>query len=132
MWALLILRRRNSALKKGTSTIYTAVMKLALPIEAVWSPTCWNTPAIYKTKPAIRVYFPASPRKGSRNLAEIKRILQSLQLHDTENVSTPVDWQPGANAVYGAPLTLEEADARMNEPAEDMIPLDWYLTLKKM
>ncbi len=75
------------------------------------------------------LYYPMST---GRNLAEIKRILQSLQLHDAENVSTPVDWQPGCNAVYGAPLTLEEADARMNDPAGDMIPLDWYLTLKKM
>ena len=74
------------------------------------------------------LYYPMST---GRNLAEIKRIIQSLQLHDAQGVSTPADWQPGENAVYGAPLTLEEAEARMNAPAEDMIPLDWYLTLKK-
>ncbi len=74
------------------------------------------------------LYYPMST---GRNLPEIKRILQSLQFHDEYNASTPVNWQPGDNAVYGAPLTLEEADARMNDPAEDMIPLDWYLTLKK-
>ena len=74
------------------------------------------------------LYYPMST---GRNLQEIRRIIQSLQFHDAENASTPANWQPGDNAVYGAPLTLEEAESRMNDPAEDMIPLDWYLTLKK-
>ena len=74
------------------------------------------------------LYYPMST---GRNLQEIKRIIQSLQFHDAENASTPVNWQPGTNAVYGAPQTLEEAEKRMSDPAEDMIPLDWYLTLKK-
>lgn len=74
------------------------------------------------------LYYPMST---GRNLKEIKRIIQSLQYHDAENVSTPVNWEPGQNAVYGAPTTLEEAEARLNSPADDMIPLDWYLTLKK-
>jgi peroxiredoxin (alkyl hydroperoxide reductase subunit C) len=74
------------------------------------------------------LYYPMST---GRNMEEIKRILQSLQLHDKENVSTPANWNPGGNVVMGAPLTLEEADRRMNEPDEDMIPLDWYLTMIK-
>ena len=75
------------------------------------------------------LYYPMST---GRNLAEIKRIIESLQLHDEKNVSTPANWQPGDHAVMGAPLTLEEAEKRQNTPEEDMIPLDWYLTLKKI
>ena len=74
------------------------------------------------------LYYPMST---GRNLPEIKRIIQSLQYHDKANASTPANWQPGDNAVYGSPLTLEEAERRMTEPEPDMIPLDWYLTLKK-
>ena len=64
-------------------------------------------------------------------MAEIKRILQSLQLHDRENVSTPANWQPGDEAVLGAPLTLAEADARLAEAADDVKVYDWYLAFRK-
>ena len=75
------------------------------------------------------LYYPMST---GRNLPEIKRILQSLQLHDAENISTPVNWQPGDDVVLGAPLTQEEAEKRVNEPGEGCRPLDWYLTMKTL
>ena len=74
------------------------------------------------------LYYPMST---GRNMAEIKRILQSLQLHDRENVSTPANWQPGDEAVLGAPLTLAEADARLAEAADDVKVYDWYLAFRK-
>ena len=74
------------------------------------------------------LYYPMST---GRNMAEIKRILQSLQLHDRENVSTPANWQPGDEAVMGAPLTLAEADARLAEAADDVKVYDWYLAFRK-
>ena len=52
------------------------------------------------------LYYPMST---GRNIDEIKRVIQSLQKHDAENVSTPADWRPGDDVVLGAPLTLEEA-----------------------
>ena len=72
------------------------------------------------------LYYPMST---GRNLPEIKRIVESLQLHDAQHVSTPADWQPGEDAVLGAPLTLEEAEARMAD--ENIRSLDWYLAFKK-
>ena len=66
-----------------------------------------------------------------RNFDEIRRIIQSLQKHDEEHVSTPADWRPGDPVVMGAPLTLEEANKRMNDPAEGTVPYDWYLTFKE-
>ncbi len=74
------------------------------------------------------LYYPMST---GRNMPEIKRIIQSLQLHDEEHVSTPADWQPGDDVVMSSPLTLEEADKRMNDPEPGTKPLDWYLTLKE-
>ena len=75
------------------------------------------------------LYYPMST---GRNFDEIKRIIQSLQTHDEHNVSTPADWRPGDDVVVGAPLTLEDADKRMNDPDEDMTVADWYLTFKTL
>ncbi len=74
------------------------------------------------------LYYPMST---GRNFDEIRRIIQSLQKHDEEHVSTPADWRPGDPVVMGAPLTLEEANKRMNDPAEGTVPYDWYLTFKE-
>ena len=74
------------------------------------------------------LYYPMST---GRNLPEIKRIIQALQKHDEDNVSTPANWQPGDNVVVGAPLTLQGAEERMASQDEDMVVYDWYLTLKK-
>ncbi len=72
------------------------------------------------------LYYPMST---GRNLPEIKRIVESLQLHDAQNVSTPANWQPGEDAVLGAPLTLEEAEARMAD--ESLRSVNWYLAFRK-
>ena len=74
------------------------------------------------------LYYPMST---GRNLPEIKRIVVALQKHDEDNVSTPANWQLGDNVIIGAPLTLEEAEARMASEDEDLIKYDWYLTMKK-
>ena len=58
-------------------------------------------------------------------------MVKSLQFHDENDVSTPVNWQPGTPAVMGAPLTLAEAEARMDGSDASLVPVDWYLTLKK-
>ncbi|MGI6765994.1 MAG: peroxiredoxin [Lentihominibacter sp.] len=75
------------------------------------------------------LYYPMS---AGRNLPEIKRIVQALQLHDKENISTPANWLPGDDVLLGSPLTLEEADERIKDGGDDLIPLDWYLTIKKV
>ena len=67
-----------------------------------------------------------------RNIEEIKRVIQSLQLHDTEHVSTPANWLPGDKVVLGAPLTQDEIKERMINPGNNCEVKDWYLTLKKM
>ena len=75
------------------------------------------------------LYYPMST---GRNIGEILRMLKSLQTHDAENVSTPVNWQPGDQVVLGAPLTLEEANARMSGEDPSLFPAAWYLTYKKL
>ena len=73
------------------------------------------------------LYYPMST---GRNMDEILRIIQSLQLHDAENVSTGANWRPGEPAVMGAPLTLAEAEARLQSDDPRVHPLTCYLTVK--
>lgn len=74
------------------------------------------------------LYYPMST---GRNFDEIKRIVQSLQKYDEDKVSTPADWRPGDPVVMGAPLTLEEAKERMDDPDESVTPYDWYLVFRE-
>lgn len=74
------------------------------------------------------LYYPMST---GRNIDEIKRIVMSLQKHDAENVNTPANWNPGDDVLLGSPLTLEDAEARIKDKSEDIIPYAWYLTAKK-
>ena len=73
------------------------------------------------------LYYPMST---GRNLHEILRIIKALQLHDEKNVNTPADWQPGDDVVLGAPLTLAEAERRMETADASMKCYDWYLAMK--
>ena len=72
------------------------------------------------------LYYPMST---GRNLPEILRIIKSLQLHDSEQVSTPADWQPGEPALLGAPQTLWDADARARDDSLENV--EWYLARVK-
>jgi len=74
------------------------------------------------------LYYPMST---GRNIDEIKRILLSLQKHDAENIATPADWRPGEDVLMGSPMTLEEAEERIRDKGDEVIPYEWYLTVKK-
>ena len=75
------------------------------------------------------LYYPMST---GRNMDEIKRIVQALQVHDKAGVSTPADWRPGDKVVVGAPLTMEETDERLRCEDDSIEVLDWYLALKSL
>lgn len=72
------------------------------------------------------------PMCTGRNIAEILRIIESLQVHDLENVSTPANWQPGDKVIVGSPLTHEEMDKRLACDDTDFEVKEWYLTFKKL
>ena len=74
------------------------------------------------------LYYPMST---GINIDELKRVVLSLQKHDEENISTPADWNPGDDVVMGSPLTLDEAENRVNGAGDDVISYEWYLTAKK-
>lgn len=61
----------------------------------------------------IRLSFTYPPSAG-RNLDEVIRVLDSLQLTDSRKLTTPVNWKPGDDAII-APAVSDE-DARKAHP----------------
>ena len=50
------------------------------------------------------------PPSAGRNFDEILRLIDSLQLTDTQKVATPVNWQDGDDVIIVPSVTNEEAD----------------------
>ena len=71
------------------------------------------------------IYYPLTT---GRNMAEILRVVDALQLNDAAKVATPANWVPGAEVLLPAPATAEMAELRMAEHLPGT--RDWYLTRK--
>ncbi len=74
------------------------------------------------------LYYPLTT---GRNMMEIKRIVEALQLTDEKQVSTPANWEPGKDAVVGAPTTCEGIMRREANP-ENLTCQSWFLCTKKV
>lgn len=70
-----------------------------------------------------------TPNAG-RNIDEIIRLVDSLQVSDSEGVSCPANWIPGDDVVVGAPRTQAGLDERLKDTKLDI--KDWYLATKKL
>lgn len=70
------------------------------------------------------------PQSIGRNVKELLRIIDGLQLVDKENIATPANWFPGDNVIVPPPHTTEEAEQRIHEQHEECI--DWFLCKKKI
>lgn len=73
------------------------------------------------------LYYPLTT---GRNMQEIKRIVEALQLTDAEQVSTPANWEPGKETIVGAPTTCEALMERVENPG-NLTCLSWFLCFKK-
>lgn len=74
------------------------------------------------------MYYPSST---GRNFDEIKRVIVAMQKAEQERVATPADWRPGDDLIVPPPGTCGAAKERVQDKAEDMRCLDWYLCFKK-
>lgn len=70
------------------------------------------------------VYYPLS---SGRNVDEIIRVIDSLQVNTEKGLATPVNWKPGEKCIIPAPLTTADAEKRLKEGHESK---DWYLSKK--
>lgn len=68
------------------------------------------------------IYYPLTT---GRMVAEIKRLVQALQLNTEKGLATPEGWQPGDKCIVPAPLTQKDAEARVKSNFE---VTDWYFS----
>lgn len=66
------------------------------------------------------------PMTNGRNIAEILRLLDALQLSDTDNIATPANWMPGQPVIVPYPKTYDELLERVKNP-NSYNCMDWYL-----
>lgn len=70
------------------------------------------------------------PSSVGRNIKEIIRIVDALQVVDKEGVATPANWNQGDNVIVPPPHTVEEAESRLHEGHEECH--DWFLCKRKV
>jgi peroxiredoxin (alkyl hydroperoxide reductase subunit C) len=73
------------------------------------------------------IYYPLNV---GRNFDEIMRVVDALQIADTEKVACPANWTPGKDVIVPAPTTMEEAERRAANTEYEVS--DWYFARKKV
>jgi len=67
------------------------------------------------------------PLNVGRNMDEIMRVLEGMQISDKNGVALPINWRPGAKVIVPPPKTLNELNERENMDGEKV---DFYLIKK--
>ncbi|WP_313114871.1 peroxiredoxin [Aequorivita sediminis] len=70
------------------------------------------------------------PLNVGRNMDEILRSLEALQVSDEHKVALPLDWKKGDKVIVGPPKTLDELNERLADDSLDKT--DWYLAKKNL
>ncbi|MCX2743886.1 peroxiredoxin [Mangrovivirga sp. M17] len=78
-------------------------------------------------KVRLIMYYPLNV---GRNMNEILRVLEALQISDKHKVALPLDWQKGDKVIIPPPKTLEEMDERLAD--ESIEKTDFYLAKKEL
>ena len=73
------------------------------------------------------IYYPSSV---GRNIDEIIRLIDAMQVVDKEGVATPVNWKPGENVIIPPPKTVEDANKAEHAGHEECS--SWYLCKRKV
>lgn len=74
------------------------------------------------------IYYPMTL---GRNMDEILRVIDGLQLSQRDKVAIPANWRPGDPVILPAPRTIEDARARGAGSADDRVEtVDWYFVRK--
>ena len=71
------------------------------------------------------IYYPLNI---GRNVDEIVRVVDALQMADGKGVACPVNWKPGDKVIVPPPKTEKDVDARL--ALKDVERLDFYLVKK--
>jgi peroxiredoxin (alkyl hydroperoxide reductase subunit C) len=72
------------------------------------------------------------PMQLGRNVDELIRLFQALQIVDANGVSCPANWVPGDQVIVPAPTTQEDAAKRINGGGMGLDVKSWYLSKKDL
>ena len=72
------------------------------------------------------IYYPMNV---GRNFNEIMRVIDALQMADTNKVACPANWSPGEDVIVLAPVTMDDAERRATSSEYQVY--DWYFAKKK-
>ena len=72
------------------------------------------------------LYYPLTT---GRNMDELVRVVDALQMTDANKVATPANWRPGDMVIVPPPLTQEAAEQRLEQGYECV---DWYFCKRKV
>ena len=78
-------------------------------------------------KVRLIMYYPLNV---GRNMDEIIRVLEALQVSDEYKVAMPLNWRKGDKVIVPPPKTLDEMNQRMADQTIDRI--DFYLATKTL
>jgi len=70
------------------------------------------------------------PLNVGRNMDEILRVLEGLQVADKYKVALPLNWRKGEKVIVPPPKTLDEMNARVADKSLEMV--DFYLAKKSI
>ncbi|EZH74775.1 peroxiredoxin [Aquimarina atlantica] len=70
------------------------------------------------------------PLNVGRNMDEILRVLQGLQVSDEHKVALPLNWKKGDKVIVPPPKTLEQMEERIQDTSCEKI--DFYLAKKEL
>ena len=68
------------------------------------------------------LYYPLTT---GRNMDEVLRLVDALQLNTEHGLATPANWRPGDACIVPPPTTKDGADRR---PSEGYDTVDWYFS----
>lgn len=80
-----------------------------------------------KKKMRLIMYYPLNV---GRNMDEILRALEGLQISDENSVALPLDWKKGDKVIVPPPKTLAEMETRLHDDTCEMV--DFYLCKKEL
>ena len=99
--------------------------------EAVSDTAAVRAVFVIDPKQVIRaiIYY---PMQLGRNVDELVRIFEAIQVSDANKVSLPANWQPGDQVIVPAPLTVDDAAKRTNGGGAGLQVDTWYLSKKTL
>ena len=87
--------------------------------------------AVYFIDPSKKIrlimYYPLNV---GRNMDEILRVLEAMQVADKYKVALPLDWRKGEKVIVPPPKTADEMSERVNDTTLDKV--DFYLAKKDL